>query len=128
MYASAGYDCLTPDGLDYKTINRRVNMAFRLNDHIDVSGALLGKRGHRRIEAVQAVLSTLELHTAADVMRYCGELPAGAPRPRPVPAEPVSLGRRAIDRPDVVHITTDHLGLCRRAIAVCCTAHATTPD
>lgn len=114
VYAAAGYDCLTPDGRDYKTINRRVNNAFLLFDKIGnaaIKRAVRGTAGHRRVEAVQALLAPLQLYTMDDVLAYCG-------RPRTAPSKPTAVvahergatpARRAVDKPDVVHVKTEHL-------------------
>jgi hypothetical protein len=114
VYASAGYECLVPDGRDYKTINRRVNNAFLLFDKIGdaaVKRALRGQQGHRRVEAVQALLEPLQLFTMDDVLAFCGRprasqsrvsaTPAGAPEAAPA--------RRAVDQPGVVHVRTEHV-------------------
>jgi hypothetical protein len=118
VYAAAGYDCLKPDGADYKTINRRVNTAFLLFEKLTaevVKQAARGTSGHRRVEAVQSMLEPLKLYAMDDVLAYCGRPRAsqakrtevaahvrgGSPTPPPM--------RRAFDAPDVVHVRTEHL-------------------
>lgn len=112
VYASAGYNCLSPDGNDYKTVNRRVNTSFLLFDRVGfepVHGAIARLAGHRRIEAIQGRLAPLELYTYDDVLAYCG-------RPRHNAASTVSAStaapapqRRADDQPGVVHVTSRHI-------------------
>lgn len=115
VYASAGYDCLKPDGRDYKTINRRTNTAFLLFDKLGataIARAVRGTSGHRRVEAVQGMLEPLQLYTMDDVMAFCGRPRASQARP-PVQVEAHERGaapaRRAIDQPGVVHIRTEHV-------------------
>lgn len=112
VYASAGYDCLKPDGRDYKTINRRVNNAFLLFDKLGneaVARAVRGTAGHRRIEAVQGMLEPLQLYTMDDVLAFCGRPRASQARQPAAPAEPATLARRAVDKPGVVHVKTEHI-------------------
>lgn len=124
VYASAGYDCLAPDGADYKTINRRVNTAFLLFDKVGadaVARALRGHSRHRRVEAVQSMLEPLKLYSMDDVMAYCGRPRASQAKRTEVAAHvrgghtsstsapTPPLMRRAIDHPDVVHVRTEHL-------------------
>lgn len=109
VYASAGYNCLAPDGHDYKTINRRVNISFLLFNKIgaDAVGAALGNLpGHRRIEAIQAMLAPLALNSMDDVLAYCGR-----PRANGTPHHhvPVALTRRAADNPETIHVATKHI-------------------
>lgn len=113
VYASAGYDCLKPDGRDYKTINRRVNSSFLLFDKIGdpaIKRAVRGKSGHRLVEAVQSLLEPLQLYTMDDVLTYCGRSRAGQARTQVVAHERgATPARRAADHPDVVHVRTEHL-------------------
>jgi hypothetical protein len=114
VYAAAGYDCLKPDGRDYKTINRRVNNAFLLFDKIGADGvkkAIGRAAGHRRVEAVQALLDPLQLFTMDDVLAYCGRPRASQSKPTTVAEHQrgAAPARRAVDQPDVVHVKTEHM-------------------
>jgi hypothetical protein len=75
VYDAAGYDCLQPEGADYKTINRRVNASEWLFDHLgpdeiaDWSGDL--KKGPR-VEAIRAKVESLKLDTINAVKALVG--------------------------------------------------------
>lgn len=107
VYASAGYDCLAPDGRDYKTINRRVNTSFLLFDKVTaeaVAGAIAELGGHKRIETVQALLEPLQLYTYDDVLAHCGRPRGGA-----APSDPAPAPKRGRPAAAVVHVTTKHI-------------------
>lgn len=113
VYASVGYDCLKPDGRDYKTINRRVNTTFLLFEKLGaeaIARAVRGTGGHRRVEAVQAAIEPLQLFTMDDVLAFCGRPRAGQVRQQAPSVTPEHHpARRAIDQPGVVHVRTEHL-------------------
>lgn len=114
VYASAGYHCISSDGADYKTINRRVNAAFLLFAKIGdaaVARAVRGNVGHRRIEAVQAMIEPLRLNSIDDVLAFCGRPRPSQTRAIAPPGPAATLARRAIDKPGVVHIKTAHVDL-----------------
>lgn len=114
VYAAAGYDCLKADGADYKTINRRVNTSFLLFDELTaeaVARTVRGTAGHRRVEAVQAVLAPLQLHSMDDVLAFCGRPRASQAKPATTPAATPEQhpARRAVDKPGVRHVRTEHI-------------------
>jgi hypothetical protein len=112
VYANAGYQCLSTDGADYKTINRRVNNAFLLYNKLGdeaVKRAVRGNAGHRRIEAVQAMIEPLQLYSMDDVLAFCGRPRASQARVVTPAAGAPAPARRAADRPEVRHIKTAHI-------------------
>lgn len=76
IYAAAGYDCLLPEGADYKTINRRVNAAEWLFDYIgpDELAEWAGEaKKAARIEAIRARVEALKLDTINAVKALVGK-------------------------------------------------------
>lgn len=125
-YAETGYDCTAPGGSDYKTVNRRVNTAWLLWEHLGGARKIrLGKvQGQERIAAAKAVVQALGVRTAYDVLDLVGrsqrrERAADSPRrerstgSRQQPdssAKPNgNHARRATDGPGVVHVKTRHI-------------------
>lgn len=109
VYASAGYDCLVTDGVDYKTVNRRVNASLLLFEKVGadpVGKAIATLTGHRRIEAAQELLAPLNLQTMNDVLGYCGRPVA---RSAPAPVAVVAHTRREADHPGTRHVRTAHI-------------------
>jgi hypothetical protein len=116
LYASVGYDCLKPDGADYKTINRRVNTTFLLFGKLgaeSVGRTMHGTVGYRRVEAVQAVLAPLALNSMDDVLEFCGRPRANGTQHKPAASRTPANhpARRAVDQPGVVHVRTEHVDL-----------------
>lgn len=132
-YASAGYMCLATVDPDYKTINRRVNVAADLFNKIKPrtikkwAGDL---NENNLIAAMVAGLRPYELWSIADVQRFCAPpepvvtgTGVTAPVAEPVPVEPhagilagghakiMGMFRRAADRDDVKRVTTQHLAV-----------------
>jgi HAMP domain-containing protein len=125
-YATAGYQCLAYNGIDYKTINRRINACAELFHRVDAR-AWAGKVNEEvLIRALMIGLEPLALQSISDVHRYC----APAKKPRTVGVKPhtrvlggpgghtgqdavLSMFRRATDqvRKGAEHIETEHLAL-----------------
>jgi hypothetical protein len=60
VYADAGFD-VNPNGDDYKTVNRRINAAAALFNHMGmeaVTEAMSGKKDEKAIEALKTFLTT----------------------------------------------------------------------
>ena len=75
VYAAAGYDCLQPEGADYKTINRRVNASEWLFDHLgpdEIAAWSAGLAKAPRIEAIRAKVEALKLDTINAVKALVG--------------------------------------------------------
>lgn len=111
VYAASGYNCLSPDGNDYKTINRRVNTSFLLFDKIGrdaIHEVVAHRHGHHRVEAAQELLRPLVLCSYDDVLAYCGRPRSGGlTKPAAVTTTPPL--RRAADAPGAVHVRTPHI-------------------
>lgn len=111
VYSTCGYDCTTPGGADYKTINRRVNAAMRLYDHIGaeaVAVALGRSKANRRVEAAQAIIAPLELYSIADVIALVSGPVVAPPTARAQRTEQPKQ-RRAADTPGLPHVRTAHI-------------------
>jgi hypothetical protein len=110
VYADAGYDCLKPTGRDYKTVNRRVNMAFLLWNHLGGARKIrLGRvRGAEKLTAAKEIVAMLEVSTAYDVMDLVGR---SQRRERETNSQrrESSMTRRATDQPGTAHIKTEHI-------------------
>lgn len=72
-YASAGYECLLVTGIDYKTVNRRINATADLYDQLHASVAKwAGKHGNKELLSALCVgLEPYQFFTVKDVQRYC---------------------------------------------------------
>lgn len=73
-YASAGYQCLTPQDMDYKTINRRVNVTADLFNTLRVDKVKRWAGRHNDQHLIDALVSGLqpyELYGVRDVERLC---------------------------------------------------------
>jgi hypothetical protein len=113
IYAASGYDCLTRAGLDYKTINRRVNVAMQLFDHLGGKRMKIGAvAGMRRIEHVQRIVEALTVQSINDVLLLIGRPVSSTPAPAArMPVPRTEQARRAVDAPGVQHVRTEHLDL-----------------
>lgn len=73
-YAAAGYECLRPLDIDYKTVNRRVNASNDLFNHITAERVKKWAGRHREESLLKSLvigLEPYELFTVADVQRLC---------------------------------------------------------
>jgi len=121
-YAETGYECMTPAGSDYKTVNRRVNTAWLLWEYLGGARKVrLGRvNGTARIDAAKKIVEALEVRSVYDVMELVGR---SQRRERDLGSEHAtdttqsassanvnaSLSRRATDAPGVVHVKTRHI-------------------
>ncbi len=124
-YATAGYQCLTPQGIDYKTINRRINATAELFARVPAA-TWAGKLNEEvLLRALVIGLEPLQLQGVSDVHRYC----APPKPPRSVPVKPhtrvldagattgqakvVALFQKAAKQVEAgaMHIETKHLAL-----------------
>lgn len=70
-YAAAGYQCMRPADMDYKTVNRRINATAELFHHVDVK-AWAGKTNEETLlRALHIGLEPFQLYTVSDVQRFC---------------------------------------------------------
>lgn len=70
-YAAAGYQCLRPVDMDYKTVNRRINATADLFNKVQVK-SWAGKHSEGdMLRAIYIGLEPYELLTVADVQRFC---------------------------------------------------------
>lgn len=94
-YASAGYECATVMGIDYKTVNRRINATADLFETLPVA-KWVGKHSEDALlSALCLGLEPYEFFTVKDVQRYCAPertLP-------PVRAVPIVPAYDALDAP-----------------------------
>ena len=78
-YATAGYQCLTADDIDYKTVNRRVNATADLFNAISLR-TVRKWIGHNceqsMLAAIVEGLRPYEIQSIADAQRYCLPPPA----------------------------------------------------
>lgn len=70
-YAAAGYQCLRPVDIDYKTINRRINATADLYGKVNVKAWAAKLTENDLLRAIYIGLEPYELSTVADVQRYC---------------------------------------------------------
>lgn len=133
-YAAAGYQCLTTDDVDYKTVNRRINVTADLFNVVTVRTVKkwVGKSNENEmLDAIVKGLQPYELQNVSDVQRYCEP-----PKPRHVftaikspvttikpNAEilqgPAATGvkpandmlRRATDEKDATQLKTEHISV-----------------
>lgn len=127
VYANAGYQCLLPSGIDYKTVNRRINATGDLFKFVtaDRIGKWTGKHSEdKMIAAIVLGLEPYEIVGIADVQRL--QLPlktkVGA-YTRAAPHTGILKGpttgqdgikemfRRASDQAPGVRVATEHLTL-----------------
>ncbi len=81
-YSSAGYQCLTADDADYKTVNRRINATADLFNTIGIKSVKRWVGDHsesRMLDAIIEGLRPYELYTVSDVQRYCEPVTATPP-------------------------------------------------
>lgn len=73
IYATAGYECTRVTGMDYKTVNRRINATSKLFEKLHKSvTAWAGKHGEDRLLAALCLgLEPYEFMSVQDVLRYC---------------------------------------------------------
>lgn len=129
IYGSAGYQCMSATGIDYKTINRHINVTAALFDLIGaqvISEWLADKAELQAVSAIIAQLEPLQFYTLNDVRAFCGK-PEGdqtrqegrkdaAPKadagegketqPAGYTQAAGAYNRRAEDRQDVIRIDT----------------------
>lgn len=71
VYAGAGYECHTSSGFDYKTINRRINVAAELFERLPVA-KWVGKHSENELLSSLCVgLEPYEFCGVRDIQRYC---------------------------------------------------------
>ena len=73
IYADAGWRCLTPKEMDYKTVNRRINATASLFEKIgidEVTSAIASNKDQRAINAVAKHLEQYKLFTVNDVLAF----------------------------------------------------------
>lgn len=124
-YAGAGYQCLTTSGIDYKTINRRINATAELFHRVPVA-TWAGKHSELLLlKAITLGLEPYELLNVQDVVRFCNpqKLPPKTRSVEPhtgILAGPttgqgkvIDLFRRAADAvaKGARHVETKHLAL-----------------
>lgn len=79
IYGSAGYQCLSATGIDYKTVNRRINVTASLFDVIGLATVASWIDHRAELQAISAVIANLEplqFFTISDVRSFVGT-PAG---------------------------------------------------
>lgn len=70
-YNAAGYDCVASTGMDYKTVNRRINATACLFEKLPV---VLWAGKHKEDKLIVSLFNGLapyEFFTVQDVMRFC---------------------------------------------------------
>lgn len=72
-YATAGYECIRVSGMDYKTVNRRINATAKLFEKLHKSvTAWAGKHSEDKlITSLCRGLEPYEFMSVQDVVRYC---------------------------------------------------------
>lgn len=134
IYADAGYQCLSAKDIDYKTVNRRINVTASLFEVIGLEKVAAWLDSKAELQAISAIITQLEplqFFTINDVLAFVGK-PAGdqerrearktaAPQNVPAQAPEAASGagnqaagpfqRRAEDRPGAVRIDTNTLHL-----------------
>lgn len=88
-YNSAGYECVQVTGIDYKTVNRRINATAALYEKLPVK-TWAGKHSENNLlAALCAGLEPYEFYGVRDVQRYCSPEKVLPPRRQIVPAPDV---------------------------------------
>lgn len=119
VYAAAGYQCTSVTGIDYKTINRRINATATLYERLAVA-KWAGK--HVEGDLIQAIcigVAAYEFYGVADVQRFCQVDPTPPVQGEPLRVTPnpailtgqskvIEQFRRAADKPGR-HVETSHL-------------------
>ncbi len=75
LYASAGYQCINSSDIDYKNVNRRVNVTAVLFETLGIEkvrGWMSGKRENDLLLAMTQNLEPLQFFTSDDVADFCG--------------------------------------------------------
>jgi hypothetical protein len=73
-YASAGYQCIDSDGVDYKTVNRRINVTADLFNVLTLKTVKKWAGRNEETTLIDAIVEGLkpyELLNVSDVQRYC---------------------------------------------------------
>lgn len=110
IYASAGYDCLTSQGRDYKTVHRHINAAAALYERLGpqiVGEWAIGRRELILVSSISVHLEEFEFWSITDVLEFCGKKTFRTKR-QPVdsnalvmlPKPPITYDRRAEDKPE----------------------------
>jgi len=101
-YNSAGYECLHVTGIDYKTVNRRINATAKLFEKLPVAVWAGSHSEDRLLSALCLGLEPYEFFSVQDVLRYCGtqqvlpSRPALQVKPAPEAIAPPTTGQDAI--------------------------------
>ncbi len=120
VYATAGeIDCLSINSKRYQTVNRRMERIGKLYNHIGpkkLSKVISRLPEEKIIDTLVDFLAKFNICSMDDLLEVIGE-----PRHREPSADIVTLGlplpvegagtpsRRVADRPDTIHIETDHI-------------------
>lgn len=85
IYAKAGYACATPQGEDYKTVNRRINVAADLYQHIGGRETIVDWVGDaspkQQVAEIMAHVKQYDFNSVNDVLAHMGKAVA-VKRPR----------------------------------------------
>ncbi len=133
VYASAGYKCMSVNDMDYKTVNRRVNVSADLFNTLGQAKVEKWAGRHaedRMIESLMLGVEPYELYTVSDVIRLCTPPATRKPPTKILPASDilaiagnaplpkgqqtvVDMFRRAADQvaKGARHFETKHLAL-----------------
>lgn len=107
VYSAAGYDCLTAEGADYRTVHRRITAAASLYQHIGaetIEEWTAGATGTRAITAIVAQIDHLDVATVNGVLAMTGR-----PVPRVEAKEEGNRARRAEDRAKRIDVGHAHV-------------------
>lgn len=85
VYAKAGYNCVTPLGEDYKTVNRRINVAADLYQHIGGRETIMDWIGdaapREQVKTIMEHVKGYHFDSINDVLAFMGKAVA-VKRPR----------------------------------------------
>lgn len=118
VYALAGYACATPQGEDYKTVNRRINVAADLYQHIGGRETIVDWIGdaapREQVKCIMEHVKGYKFDSINDVLSHMGKAIV-TKRPRTAPATPASEADKAVADAAVAAISlrnlTSKLGL-----------------